>query len=113
MPELAALERSVDRYVESSKADNTLLAYSKQWAAFEAWCVTKAACALPATPETVALYLAACAGAGLAAATLAQAKAVLTRKHEDAGHTSPCASPHVKQAWAGIRRRLSCTFHAS
>ena len=106
MPELAELERAVDRYVESSKADNTLLAYGKQWAAFEAWCLTKAACALPATPETVALYLAACAGAGLAAVTLAQAKAVLTRKHEDAGHTSPCASPLVKQAWAGIRRRL-------
>lgn len=42
MPELAALERSVDKYVDSSRADNTLLAYRKQWAAFGAWCVTKA-----------------------------------------------------------------------
>ncbi|MDB4986278.1 MAG: integrase family protein [Myxococcaceae bacterium] len=52
------------------------------------------------------MYLAACAEAGLAAATLAQAKAVLTRRHEDAGQASPCATPLVKQAWAGIRRRL-------
>lgn len=63
-------------------------------------------CELPAAPETVALYLAACADAGLSVATLAQAKAVITREHEDAGHTSPCAAPLVKQAWAGIRRRL-------
>lgn len=106
MPELAALERAVGQYVASSRADNTLLAYEKQWTAFVAWCATKALPELPAAPETVALYLAACANAELAVATLAQAKAVITRKHEDAGHTSPCASPLVKQAWAGIRRRL-------
>jgi hypothetical protein len=34
-------------------------------------------------------------------AAMAQAKAVLTRKHDDAGHTSTCASPLVKQAWSG------------
>jgi integrase len=106
MPELDALERSVGKYVASSKAENTLLAYRKQWAAWVAWCAGKALCKLPATPESVALYLAACADAGLAVATLAQAKAVITQRHEEAGHTSPCAAPFVKQAWAGIRRRL-------
>jgi integrase len=104
--EFDPLEGSVEKYVESSSAENTRLAYDKQWTAFREWCATKGLCELPAAPETVALYLAACADAGLAVATLAQAKAVLTRKHEDAGHTSPCAAPLVKQAWAGIRRRL-------
>lgn len=106
MPELAKLEQSVGKYVESSRADNTLLAYGKQWSAFVAWCATKGFSELPAAPETVALYLAACADAELAVATLAQAKAVITKKHEETGHTSPCASPLVKQAWAGIRRRV-------
>ena len=106
MPELAALELAVGQYVVSSRADNTLLAYEKQWAAFVAWCASKTFCVLPAAPETIALYLAACANAELAVATLAQAKAVITRRHEDAGYTSPCGSPLVKQAWAGIRRRL-------
>lgn len=87
MPELAALERAVGHYVASSRADNTVLAYNKQWAAFVAWCATKALSELPAAPETVALYLAAYANAEVAVATLAQAKAVITRKHEDAGHT--------------------------
>jgi integrase len=50
--------------------------------------------------------LAACAGAGLAVATLAQAKSAISQRHEEAAHTSPCAAPLVKEAWAGIRRRL-------
>jgi integrase len=73
---------------------------------FEAWCATKAFSALPAAPETVALYLAACAGAELSVATLEQAKAAITYHHEEAAQASPCASVVVKKAWQGIRRRL-------
>lgn len=106
MPELESLERSVERYREASQADDTRLAYRKQWDAFTAWCVTKSFSELPAAPETVALYLAACADAELSVATLALARAAITSRHEEAMLTSPCAAPLVKEAWAGIRRRL-------
>jgi hypothetical protein len=38
MPELVSLERSVERYRDAAQADNTRLAYRKQWDAFTAWC---------------------------------------------------------------------------
>jgi len=45
----------VPAYRAASQADNTRLAYGKQWDAFAAWCVHKVFCDLPAAPETVAL----------------------------------------------------------
>ncbi|MDB4989264.1 MAG: integrase family protein [Myxococcaceae bacterium] len=106
LPGTDPLEHAVGKYVRAAKADNSLLAYRKQWAAFAAWCTTRGVCELPAAPETLALYLAASADAELSAATLALAKAAITKEHEKAGHTSPCASPLVKTTWDGIRRRI-------
>ena len=106
MPELARMAQSVVKYEESAAAANTRLAYAKQWEAFEAWCRSKACSDLPASPETLALYLAACADAGLSVATLAVAKAAISQRHEEAGHSSPCHEPSVKAVWKGIRRRL-------
>jgi site-specific recombinase XerD len=106
MPELALLWQSLEQYTEEAKADNTNLAYAKQWKEFTRWCVTKAFSALPAAPETVALYLVACADSEHSVATLDQAKAAITFHHNEADHTSPCAAPLVKKAWQGIRRRL-------
>ncbi|HEX5660828.1 MAG TPA: site-specific integrase [Polyangiales bacterium] len=106
MPELAALQASLEQYSDDAKADNTKLAYAKQWHQFQAWCLTKALGAVPAGPGTVALYLTACANAGLALATLKQAQAAITYHHHETGHASPCATPLVKKAWQGIRRRL-------
>lgn len=40
MPELVTLERSVQAYRAASQADNTRLAYGKQWDAFAAGCLT-------------------------------------------------------------------------
>lgn len=106
MPELATIAQSAQKYEESSEADNTTLAYGKQWDAFAAWCLSKERSDLPAAPETLCLYLAACADAGLSVATLGVAKAAITQRHEKAGHSSPCNAPGVKAVWKGIRRRL-------
>jgi hypothetical protein len=46
MPELAAMEQSLQQYSDDAKAPNTQLAYAKQWRQFEAWCATKAFSAL-------------------------------------------------------------------
>ena len=56
----AALSPVMDRareYARQSKASNTIRAYRSDWRDFEEWCFSHRRQALPATPETVALYL--------------------------------------------------------
>ncbi len=69
---------------------------------------TGAACSgrrrLPATPETVAAFLAAEAGRGLAVNTLRLRHAALRYLHLLAGYPPPTASPLVSATFAGIRR---------
>src|SRR5687768_4156792 len=45
-------------YLEKSKAANTRRAYQADWADFTAWCAKYRRPALPASPDTVAYYLA-------------------------------------------------------
>jgi len=55
-------ERARD-FMGRAKSDNTLKAYAADWRHFEKWCAQRLAKSLPASPATVAVYLAACAGA--------------------------------------------------
>jgi len=48
-------------YAREALSDNTRLAYASDWQDFAAWCSTAGLASLPATPETVASYLAALA----------------------------------------------------
>jgi site-specific recombinase XerD len=52
----------VRQYIRASKAENTLRGYRADWRAFCAWCESNNLSPLPANPETVAAYLAECAG---------------------------------------------------
>ena len=58
MEDLASQTRT---YIEAAKAENTRGAYRSDWRLFEIWCDQHGLIALPATPETVALYLTALA----------------------------------------------------
>lgn len=53
-----ATERAKE-YARSARAPSTLRAYALDWRDFTAWCSTQNLCPLPATPETVASYIAA------------------------------------------------------
>src|SRR5213082_2343566 len=52
----------VRQYIRASKAESTVRGYRSDWKAFGSWCEEHNQCALPATPETVASYIAECAG---------------------------------------------------
>jgi len=52
----------VREYIRASKADNTLRGYRADWREFSTWCEARGLCALPASAETVASYIADCAG---------------------------------------------------
>ena len=71
MPALptADLDRAAS-YARAEKAPSTRAAYRSDFAAFRAWCLAKGVASLPATPETVAAYLASEAEAGLKPSTI-------------------------------------------
>jgi integrase len=97
-------EAAAADYRRAARADNTRRAYRAAVARFTAWCATHARTALPASPETVAAFLAAEAGRGLAVNTLRLRHAALRYLHLLAGYPPPTASPLVAATFAGIRR---------
>jgi len=104
LPARPADLEAVRTYLEESLAPATRRAYRSGLAAFRAWCEGASVLALPASPETVAAFLAAEADAGRAVATLEQRAAAIRWAHEAAGQESPTAAKVVRSTMAGIRR---------
>jgi len=103
-PVTSALEQLGERartYAEAARAPATLRAYAADWRAFTAWCVELGVDALPATPHTVALFLAASEGRP---STLRRKLAAVAVMHCAAGHNSPTEHGMVRATFAGIRR---------
>jgi integrase family protein with SAM-like domain len=83
------------QYRRAARADNTRRAYRAAVARFCAWCAEHARNALPASPETVAAFLAAEARAGLAVNTLRLRYAAIRYLHLLAGAVPPTAAATV------------------
>jgi len=96
-----ALDERARTYAEAARAPATLRAYAADWRAFTAWCTAHSVDALPATPHTVALFLADLAGRP---ATLRRKLAAIAVMHRAAGHDSPTAHRIVRATFAGICR---------
>ena len=103
---LAGLMQSARSYIAQSKANNTLRAYSSDWTAFTTWCKSHSVTSLPASPETVALYIASSADSGLKVATIGRRLASISKAHQAAEFESPAAMRHaaVSEVWKGIKR---------
>jgi site-specific recombinase XerD len=93
--------------MEAAKADNSRRAYRSDWRQFESWCRQHGLAALPAAPETVALYLTALA-ADHKPASLQRKLTSITKAHQAAGLPSPASMQHavVSETLKGIRRTL-------
>ena len=102
-PELVEQARE---YATASTSENTRRAYSRQWAAFVAWCGARQLGALPASPATVALYASDLASQGLKAATIGQAMVAVSAAHGAAGLPSPRSDANLRKVLRGIRRTL-------
>ena len=100
----AEAEAAAADYRRAARAENTRRAYRAAVARFTEWCYEHRQTALPAAPETVAAFLAAEAGRGLAVNTLRLRHAALRYLHLLAGYPPPTASPLVSATFAGIRR---------
>jgi integrase len=103
--EIVRLEEQARSYARDSRARSTWRAYDGDMADFRRWCAAQqpARSALPAAPDTVALYLTALAPVR-APSTLRRRMAAISVAHQLAGLDSPTGHPAVRAVWAGIRR---------
>lgn len=89
-------------FIQNSIAKNSRRAYLSDLVEFE-----KAGFSIPATPETVAQYLAQSA-CSLAVATLVRRLASLSKLHDARGLPNPAHSPIVQATMRGIKRTYGC-----
>ena len=108
---LAQLEAKITRAVTHARASATLRAYRSDWADFTLWCGGVGLAALPASPATVAAYIAELADppddrAPAAVSTITRRLAAIGEGHQVAGQTNPCVEQVVRETMKGIRRLL-------
>jgi integrase len=104
---LIALPLDAGQGKRGTRSENTTRAYRSDLGHFALWCERFSLDAMPATPETVALYISALAGASPPAAvsTVRRRLAAISQAHKAAGHPSPTTAEVVRNTVAGIGRR--------
>ncbi|MHB9130398.1 MAG: site-specific integrase [Armatimonadota bacterium] len=91
-------------YIYQAKATNTREAYRRDWADFTRWCAAYDCTALPATPETVAVYLTDLITNGRKVSTLQRRLVSISQAHKHADMPSPTSATIVREALKGIMR---------
>lgn len=95
--------RKAAAYAIGAKSPATQNAYRSDWVDFVGWCRGRGYAELPASPLTVAAYLAALAD--VATATTVQRRLSAIRyAHLIGGHATPTTDPYVREVLDGIRR---------
>jgi len=99
-----SLERARE-FARQSKAENTLRGYRGDWKDFCRWCEVRELCPLPASPETVAAYIAECAG-HLKVGSIQRRLNAIAEAHKAVGVESPTTAGMVRNTMKGIRRTM-------
>jgi site-specific recombinase XerD len=100
---LSQIENAARDFIGQAKAANTKRAYRAGWKHFTNWCVCHRLIPMPATPETVVLYLSDLASTHKTS-TLTLRVSAISQAHQFAGHESPTQTAAVRSVMAGIRR---------
>ena len=95
---------AAQRYSQKSRSQATWRAFRSDWRQFEIWCSNVGLAALPADPDTVAMFVASQADDGKNPSTLSRRLAAIRLVHLGAGHTSPHNALKVAEVMRGIRR---------
>jgi site-specific recombinase XerD len=94
-------------FARNEKAEATRRAYGADFDAFVAWCSSRQLAAVPATPETIAGFLAAEAARGIKPSSIGRRVAAIRYAHKLAGIGEPPTNSEVVKATVrGIRRTL-------
>jgi integrase len=113
-PDLEDLIEKARSYIHAAKSPATLRAYRTDFEDFTRFCEEHNLPYLPATPTTVALYIADRAGS-LRSATITRRLTSITKAHQAAGfEESPSSSRHfvVSETLKGIRRSIGTAQEA-
>ncbi|MBL8238621.1 MAG: hypothetical protein JNM66_14440 [Bryobacterales bacterium] len=100
---LDAIRDQARAFAAVSHAENTARAYRADWRTFANWCVAHSIDALPASGETLALFVADRAST-CKPATLRRQVVAITRAHAAAGYQSPAESEAVRAVMSGVAR---------
>ena len=92
-------------FARHSKAESTLRGYRSDWRDFCGWCARNRQLPLPASAETVAAYIAECAGR-LKVGSIQRRLNAIAEAHKAVGVDSPTSSGMMRNTLKGIRRTL-------
>lgn len=87
--QIQKLEIERTRYKRGRLSRNTQMGYSYDFQMFKAWALTMQLCALPATPETVSLYITDLLGHGHKVTTASRRACAIAHYHRAANVESP------------------------
>src|SRR6185369_6088520 len=85
-------------FIRLSKAENTLRGYRADWRDFCTWCDRSNVRPLPAAPESVAAYIAECAGR-LKAGSIQRRLNAIAEAHKAVGVDSPASAGMVRNTF--------------
>jgi len=92
-------------FARHSKAESTLRGYQSDWRDFCSWCDSQSLCPLPASPESVASYIAECASR-LKTGSIQRRLNAISEAHKAMGQESPTSAGTVRNTLKGIQRTL-------
>ncbi len=95
--------QQVRDFIRASKAESTIRGYRADWGHFCRWCESHGVNPLPSLPETVASYIADCAGR-LKVGSIQRRLNAIAEAHKAAGVDSPTHHAMVTNTMKGIRR---------
>lgn len=114
--QLQQLETDAERaraFASGARSENTRRAYRADWRDFRAWCSQRGLSPLPASTDTVALYVASRAEEGpegqepLKLSTLRRRLSAISQAHKAQGLPSPAKTSEepLHSVWAGLSRK--------
>jgi integrase len=103
--DLGELRMERQALADEARSENTRRAYASDWRDFERWCESASLSALPASADSLSLYLVDLARVGRLPSTLSRRVCSVSAAHLAAGHPSP-ATADVQEVLAAIGRRV-------
>jgi len=104
--EITPLKQIAEHYTRNARAENTLRAYRADWQHFTRWCRTHKVQPLPASVDTLRLYLAEIAGY-YKMSTISRRVAAISVAHQLKNLPNPTHSMEVREQLRGIRKSIS------
>lgn len=104
-PRLHRLAETAKNYARAARSENTARAYDSDWRQFSSWLRRNGFDETPPTPETVGLYLAGQADAGVSVSTLERRLSGICWRYRQLGEPLDASDRHISTVLAGIRRK--------